>query len=422
MSPAQATFYHLGVALAIGLLIGVERGWSEREEQDGTRVAGVRTFALIGLLGGAVALVPPPLGAWLAALGLASLGGFFAAAYVVHARIRTDHLGITGPVAGLLTFVLAALAASGQVAVAAAGAVVAALLLSAKPVMHRWLGTLGRQEIAAGLQLLLLSVVVLPLLPDQGYGPWQALNPHRIWWMVVLIAAMSFVGYFAVKEAGARKGAIFTGLFAGLASSTALTLHFSRLARARPDLGPVLATGILLACGTMFPRIALVLAVAAPSALMAALLPLSLMTLAVYGAAFYQWWTSGEGPAQAAAPLSNPLELSAAIGFGALLALVMVLAKAVEVWLGSAGVLALSAASGIADVDAITLSLAGMTGTGLDLKTTATGIVIAAATNSLVKGGMATTIGGRRLGMIVALPLVVAAVLGPLAIWLTLWS
>ena len=422
MSPAQATFYHLGVALAIGLLIGVERGWSEREEQDGTRIAGVRTFALIGLLGGAVALVPPPLGAWLAALGLATLGGLFAAAYAIQARIRTDHLGITGPVAGLLTFVLAALAASGQVAVAAAGAVVAALLLSAKPVLHRWLGTLGRHEIAAGLQLLLLSVVVLPLLPDQGYGPWQALNPHRIWWMVVLIAAMSFVGYFAVKEAGARKGAIFTGLFAGLASSTALTLHFSRLARARPDLGPVLATGILLACGTMFPRMALVLAVAAPSALMVVLLPLGLMTLAVYGAALYQWWTSGDGPAEAAAPLSNPVELSAALGFGALLALVMVLAKGVEVWLGSAGVLALAAASGIADVDAITLSLAGMTGTGLDLKITATGIVIAAATNSLVKGSMATAIGGRRLGLTVALPLVVAAVLGPLTIWLTLWS
>ena len=167
------------------------------------------------------------------------------------AQATFDHLGVALAI-GLLTFVLGALAASGQVAVAAAGAVVVALLLSAKPVLHHWLGTLRRQELSAGLQLLLLSVVVLPLLPDQGFGPWQTLNSYRIWWMVVLIAAISFIGYFAVKEAGARKGGIFTGLFAGLASSTALTLHFSRLARGRPDLGPMLATGIPLASGTMF--------------------------------------------------------------------------------------------------------------------------------------------------------------------------
>jgi uncharacterized membrane protein (DUF4010 family) len=421
MSPAQATFYHLGVALAIGLLIGVERGWSEREEQEGTRVAGVRTFALIGLLGGALVLVAPPLGAWLVALGLLALGGLFAAAHVVHARARPDQLGITVPVAGLLTFVLGALAASGEVAAAAAGAVVAALLLSAKPAMHRWLGTLRRHELSAGLQLLLLSVVVLPLLPDQGYGPWQALNPHRIWWMVVLIAAMSFVGYFAVKEAGARKGAVFTGLFAGLASSTALTLHFSRLARGRPDLSPMLAMGILLACGTMFPRMAVVLAVVAPSLLLPALLPLGLMTLVIYGATLRQWWVLGDPSGEAAATMTNPLELPVAIGFGALLALVMVLAKAVEVWLGNAGVLVLAAASGIADVDAITLSLAGMAGTGLDLNIAVTGIVIAAGANCLVKGGMASVIGGRGLGLTVALPLAVAAGLGPLGVWLAQW-
>jgi uncharacterized membrane protein (DUF4010 family) len=340
---------------------------------------------------------------------------------VVHARTRPDHLGITVPVAGLLTFVLGALAASGQVAAAAAGAVVAALLLSAKPAMHRWLGTLRRHELSAGLQLLLLSVVVLPLLPDQGYGPWQALNPHRIWWMVVLIAAMSFVGYFAVKEAGARKGAVFTGLFAGLASSTALTLHFSRLARGRPDLSPMLAMGILLACGTMFPRMAVVLAVVAPGLLLPALLPLGLMTLVIYGAALRQWWALRDPPGEAAAAMTNPLELPVAIGFGALLALVMVLAKAVEVWLGNAGVLVLAAASGIADVDAITLSLAGMAGTGLDLNIAVTGIVIAAGANCLVKGGMAGAIGGRGLGLTVALPLALAAMLGPLAIWLARW-
>jgi len=421
MSPAQAAFFHLGVALAIGLLIGVERGWAERDEEEGTRVAGVRTFALIGLLGGAAALVAQPLGALLPALGLVALAGLFATAHVIHARTRPDQLGITVPVAGLLTFVLGALAAAGETAVAAAGAVVTALLLSSKPILHHWLGTLRRRELSAGLQLLLLSVVVLPLLPDQGYGPWQTLNPYRIWWMVVLIAAMSFVGYFAVKEVGARRGAVFTGLFAGLASSTALTLHFSRLARGEPGLAPNLAMGILLACGTMFPRMAVVLAVTAPGVLVPILPPLGLMTLVVYGAALRQWWVSGEARGEAAAPMTNPLELPAAIGFGALLALVMVLAKGVELWLGGAGVLALAAASGIADVDAITLSLAGMSRAGLDPRIAVSGIILAAATNSLIKGGMATGVGGKRLGLTVALPLGAAAILGPLAVWLTLW-
>jgi uncharacterized membrane protein (DUF4010 family) len=262
--------------------------------------------------------------------------------------------------------------------------------------------------------------VVLPLLPDQGYGPWQALNPYRIWWMVVLIAAMSFVGYFAVKEAGARRGAIFTGLFGGLASSTALTLHFSRLARTQPGLTRTLAMGILLACGTMFPRMLVVLAVAAPGVLLPLLVPLALMTLVVFGAALSKWWLSGDGQGETAMPMTNPLELPVALGFGALLALIMVLAKGVEAWLGDAGVLALSAVSGIADVDAITLSLAGMSRTGLDPRIAVTGIVIAAAANCLVKGGMAMLIGGWRLGPAVALPLAAAAVVGPVEVWLAL--
>jgi uncharacterized membrane protein (DUF4010 family) len=299
--------------------------------------------------------------------------------------------------------------------------VVVAILLSSKPSLHHWLGTLRRRELAAGLHLLLLSVVVLPLLPDRGYGPWQTVNPYRIWWMVVLIAAMSYIGYFAVKEAGARKGIVFTGVFAGLASSTALTLHLSRLVRGRQLLVPTLATGILLACGTMFPRMALVLGVVAPGVLLAALLPLTLMSLVVYGAALYQWWRLVDPQAEAAVVLRNPLELRAAIGFGAFLALVMILAKVAEVWLGDTGVVAMSAVSGLADVDAITLSLAGMSATGLDPMVAATGIVIAAATNSLIKGTVAAVVGGRQLGLVVALPLTAAGALGALAVWSTPW-
>jgi uncharacterized membrane protein (DUF4010 family) len=168
----------------------------------------------------------------------------------------------------------------------------------------------------------------------------------------------------------------------------------------------------------MLPRIAVVLGVMAPALLIPALPALVTMTLTLFSVALFHWSKLPAAGSEPSTPLTNPLELPTAVGFGALLALVMVLAKGVEVWLGDAGVLALAAASGIADVDAITLSLAGMTRTGLEPRIAVTGIVIAAACNCLVKGGMAVGIGGTRLALPVALPLTLAALLGILAVWL----
>jgi len=190
MEDEQQTFLRLSVALAIGLLIGVERGWKEREAREGERVAGVRTYGLIGLLGGGMALVAERLGPLPLALAFVALAGVLTAAYAINVE-RDDDAGITSLVAGLLTFVFGALAALGQVAVAAASAVVTTLLLGFKPVLHRWVSALEGKELRAGLKLLLISVVLLPILPDRGYGPWHALNPYQIWWMVVLIAAIS---------------------------------------------------------------------------------------------------------------------------------------------------------------------------------------------------------------------------------------
>jgi MgtC family protein/uncharacterized protein DUF4010 len=237
MEDEQQTFLRLSVALAIGLVIGVERGWKEREAREGERVAGVRTYGLIGLLGGGMALVAERLGPLPRALAFVALAGVLTAAYAINVE-RDDDAGITSLVAGLLTFVFGALAALGQVAVAAASAVVTTLLLGFKPVLHRWVSALEGKELRAGLKLLLISVVLLPILPDQGYGPWQALNPYQIWCMVVLIAGISFAGYFTIKIAGPRKGTVIAGLCAGVASSTALTLHFSRMARREPDAIP----------------------------------------------------------------------------------------------------------------------------------------------------------------------------------------
>jgi len=421
MDEAQQAFYYLSVALAVGLLVGVERGWKARGAEEGQRVAGIRTYGLIGLLGGGCALLAGQLGALLIGLMFIGLAGALSAVYVVTHRSDDADVGITSLIASLLTFVFGALAGLGEVAVAGASAVVTTLLLGYKPLLHHWVKALEAKELSAALKLLLISVVLLPVLPNRGYGPWQALNPYEIWWMVVLVATISFVGYFAIKIGGTRKGALFTGLFGGLASSTALTLHFSRASRADGATAPVLATGILLACGTMFPRMFLVAGVLNVQLLQPLLAPVLVMALMVYAPALFYWRSLRQRETGAAASLSNPLELTTAVSFGALLALVMLLGRALQAWLGDTGVLMLAAASGVADVDAITLSLARMSQDELAIRVAVTGILIAAAVNSVVKGGMATVIGGRRIGLRVGLPLLISAVTGLLLAWGLMW-
>jgi uncharacterized membrane protein (DUF4010 family) len=422
MTSEQQLFYQLGVALAVGLLVGVERGWKARDVHEGERVAGVRTYGLLGLLGGVSALLADHLGPLLIGLVFIGLAAALTAVYVVTQRDDDADVGITSLIASLLTFVFGALAGFGEVAVAGAAAVITTLLLGYKPQLHRWVGALEARELFSGLKLLLISVVLLPVLPNRGFGPWNALNPYAIWWMVVLIAIISFAGYFAVKIGGARKGALFTGLFGGLASSTAVTLHFSRVARREEaPLTPLLATGILLACGTMFPRMVLVASVLNGALLRPLLVPAAVMALLVYTPALLYWRSQKRRDAEAPARLSNPLELKTAVTFGALLALVMLLGKALQAWMGDAGVLMLAAASGVADVDAITLSLARMSQDELALKVAVAGIVIAAAVNSLVKGGMAAVVGGRAVAWRVGAPLFATAAAGLALVWLTVW-
>lgn len=411
MSTLQTSLYQLAVALSLGLLIGLERGWSRRDAREGERIAGLRTFGLIGLLGGGAALLAGGFGALLLGLMFLGLCVMLATVYAVNLPRQSD-AGITSLVAALLTFVLGALAGSGEPVIASASAIVAVLLLSYKPLLHRWVSALERQELDAAIKLLLISVVLLPILPNRGFGPWQALNPFVIWWMVVLIAAISFVGYFAMRIGGAGRGVVFTALAAGLASSTALTLHFSRLARSRPALTPILSAGILLACSTMFPRMWLVAGIVNPALFRPLLIPALVMVIGTCIPALVLLRRGLRQAGDAESPLKNPLELGSALTFGVVLSAVMLLGRVLTEWFGDAGVLALAAASGVADVDAITLSLARMGRADLSAPIAVTGMVIAAAVNSLVKAGMSATVGGGALAARVAPPLLLAAVAG----------
>jgi len=218
----------LGIALAIGLLIGTERGWERRTAQEGSRIAGIRTFGLLGLLGGLWALLAAAMGELLLGGAFLALTAVLITAYLRDRRADRD-LGITTLVAALLTFALGAFAVRGQTHIAVTGAVASVILLSLKPVLHSWLRKLEPEAFYAALKLLLISVVLLPVLPNQGYGPWSAFNPYQVWWLVVLIASLSFAGYLAMKLVGTERGIMLTGLFGGVVSSTATTLTFSRL-------------------------------------------------------------------------------------------------------------------------------------------------------------------------------------------------
>lgn len=398
----------LGLALALGLLIGTERGWSERRAPEGGRIAGIRTFGLIGFLGGLWGLLGELLGPILLGFAFLALAAVLIFAHLAEVRSNRD-MGITTVVAALVTFALGAIAVSGEAAIAAAGAVVTVTLLSLKPVLHGWLNKIEHRDLLAGIKLLLISVVVLPVLPNRGYGPWEALNPYEIWLLVVLIAGLSFAGYVAIKLTGAQRGILLTGLFGGLVSSTATTLSLSRLAR---DGGaPALpAAGIVLASAVMLPRMLVVVAVLNPAILPGLLLPAGLMAAALGAAALWLARRRRDGAGEASdLRLANPVELRVALTFGGLLAVVMLAATALHEWLGARGLYIAASISGIADVDAITVSLARMAREAADAVPMQHGIVIAALVNTLFKGLLSVGIAGRGVALHV-LPAMLLAV------------
>lgn len=417
----QQVIIQLAVALLLGALTGLQRGWAAREQKSGERVAGMRTYALVGLLGGIAALLSLKVTAWV--LPSTLLAVCIAAVIAYRARmLQMGNYSITGIIGLLLTFSFGALAVAVDITIAATAAVITTIILDNKNEIHSALNRLQEHELDAALKLLLISVVMLPLLPNEDMGLGGMLNPYKIWWMVVLIASISFAGYFAMRVGGTEKGILFTSLFAGLASSTALTLHFSRLARQTPQISALLSSGILLACGTMYLRILLYCAMITPTLLGYLVAPLLVMTLVLYFPALLIWRKYRNGTRVEQPTLNNnPLDLKSALLLGALLTVILLLASVLQQWLGNAGIYVLAAVSGITDVDAITLSLARMSQSGLESRTVLIGIIIASSVNNLMKAGMAVSIGGRAMLLRVALPIVLSLLAG-LAVMLPMYS
>lgn len=393
-----AVITQLAIALILGAIIGIERGWRNREEDENIGDSGLRSFALIGLLGGISALLAQNWGFGVLVGIFLGLSVLTATSYFVTAKKSKDY-GSTTEIALLTTFCLGALSLSGFTQEAVAVAVVIAWLLGAKPELNKTLSWLQRQELIATLQLLMIAMVVLPLLPNQAMGPWDAINPRAIGWLVLLIAGISYIGYFSIRILGDKVGLLLTAFFGGIASSTALTVSFSRMVKQKPSETIVIAAGIILANGIMAPRLLLVIAVVSKSLalkLAAPLLILGIIPLIAAGA-IVRWKSPSQEISTASVTVSNPIEISSALQYSALLVILSLLVHWAQLEFGEQGIYLLAGISGIADLDAVSLSLARAVEIDLPEKVAMYGIWLAVTVNTVVKVAFTRAIGNAKL-------------------------
>lgn len=386
-------------ALGLGVLLGLER---EHAKTEGG-FAGVRTFGLLALSGAVAALVGPALGEPWLGLGLfAAIAGLILISYLVTARL--GHLGVTTEVSAVLAFALGFLCVRGHVVTAAGIAVASGGILALKDWLHRLAARVETADIAATLKFAIVSVLILPLVPDRSFGPppLDVVNPYEIWLMVVLISGLNFASYVLVKVVSAEHGIGLTGLLGGLVSSTAVTLGFAQRSRVEPSSASALALGILVAWTVMFLRV--VVLVAAVDRGLA--LDIVHVMVASAVASLTVCWVLRRRPAASgtaqASPGQNPFELGAAIRFGLLFGAITFAAKAAQTYLGDAGLYLAGALAGLTDVDAIVLSMAQLSASdATNVRAAGLTVAIAVAANTIFKTGLVAFLGAPELRRII---------------------
>lgn len=380
------------IAIGIGLLMGLER------ERVPSARAGVRTFGLVGMLGALTGLLGQSLQSIIPfAIGMAVIGSMIIAAYLRHPDASDP--GTTSVAALLVCFCLGAAVWHGYARLAVMLAVSTTALLYFKTELRGIATRLKPRDWISILQFCVLSLVILPILPNEDYGPYGALNPYQLWWMVVLISGVSLAGYAALQLIGSRYGAALVGLFGGLASSTATTIVYARNAREGGPLVPMAALVILIANLVMVVRVTAIAAVVAPGVL-PALAVIVLPALALGSAGLlWNWRQLGESGNAVLPTTGNPTELRAALGFGLAYAVVLLSAAWLSDYAGPGGLYVLATVSGLTDVDAITLSSLRLFSLDkLELQATVIAIGLAMFANLGFKLVLAIVIGGRPLG------------------------
>lgn len=406
----------LGVAALAGLAVGIERQWSGHASGPNARFAGARTFLLLGLLGG--------LAGWLARGGFAAMGVLLLAAgaalaivaYAMAVRKPGAEADGTTEVAALVVLGLGAVAGLGYPLLTSAAISVTVLALVEKSRIHDLISRIGQPELKAALQFAVLSLVILPLLPEGPYGPFDSIRPRALWTVVLLFSAINFVGYGARRAVGGRRGYGITGLLGGLLSSTAVTLSFSRRSRNLPGLGGALASGVLAACTVLLPRVLFISAILNPAVALALapfLVPPLIVGSAFVAFAMLRRVNADEQAEAHEAP--SPLGLGSAIQMAIAFQVVLIaIPLAHELW-SSAGVIASAAVLGLTDVDALTYSMARLATAPDSVSLGAKAIAVGILSNTVLKMGIALVLGAegfRRPALIGLASLAAASVLG----------
>lgn len=388
----------LAMALGIGFLLGVERGWRHREAAEGTRAAGLRTHAVIGLLGGINGALLPVIGA----TGFAALSVAFAAALVVFKVLesrRDNDLSATGTLAALTVYALGVYCMHGDLRVAAAAGVTLVAAMAFKDALHAWLDKLTWEELRSALLILAATAIALPLLPDAAIDPWGLINPRALWLLTILVAGASFAGYAAVRVLGPGVGVLAGAAAGALVSSTIVTAELGRRVRAGQIASATAAAAAALAAAVSVTRAGLFVAVVAKSAFAQAG-----PAVAAAAATFLvcAWLLSRmdreKGRGDAAGYLHSPLDVVSVGRFALLLGAVTVAGRLIADAFGEAGLFSFAAAAGLADIDVVALAVGSLAGSDLAAGTAAHAILIAVLANSLFKGALAIVAGGPRYG------------------------
>lgn len=393
-------FLRFGSALLIGILIGLQREYAYGAREQSGLFAGARTFALMALFGAAGGLLADILATpWVFIAMVFLLGIMVGVAYFITASER-DEIGLTSEVAALLTILIGGICYLHSIEFAAALGVVTTVLLAVKWEFKKLVNIITREDVFATLQFAVITAIILPVLPNKTFGPppVNVLNPYQIWEMVVFISGINFLGYILIKVAGPRRGLGISGVLGGLASSTATTMSFSQRSKTQEDLEKPFAVAIITSWVIMFVRIIIEVAVVNHQ-----LLPLVWPAMAAMGSvgliyAIYLYYSQSAIDDEEL-HISNPFELGPAIKFGLIYALVLLVTKAAELYIGERGIFLTSFLAGLADVDAITLSISDLTRSGgsIPMLTGKIGIILAAISNTASKGAMVFFLGSKTL-------------------------
>jgi uncharacterized membrane protein (DUF4010 family) len=388
----------LGAGLAIGALVGIERGFTLRGERDGTRVAGVRTFTLMGLVGALAGIIgaTQPIVAGAIAVGLVA-----ALAVAYSPQLRT-HADATSPVAATATIAAAFLAGSGAVGLALATGAIVVVILALREDLHGFVDRLDRRDVRALARYAVIALAVLPFLPDRDMGPYDAWNPAHLWWVVIFVTGFSFVGYVANRVFGAKRGTIATAVIGGAYSSTAVTQSLAqRLGTG--EGGSAASAGIALASAVMYLRVVVLVAVLAPRLL----LPFAIVIAPALVVAWIAgvWLFRRAEKSAGAAPPGNPIALVPALGFLAFVAIAAVVARWGESQFGEQGIALLLFMMGSMDVDASIVTAGGLPPEAIGAALAAIAIGGTVVANMAVKIGV-TLAYARGKGLRAALALV----------------